>query len=196
METIKQKLQKYLFLDTWQRWEYKHTTGLIIGLLLFITLLDTAIMLTLRDLIGGLGYMGVFIAGLLSVSLFTAVPAVVLLVGFTELDPLGIALIAGLGSVAGDYLILRYVQKDIAYELKPLAYRLGVAQAISYLQGRKSTLVIVRALGAVVIASPLPDEVGIGLLGMSKIQKTHFMGICYALNTIGIFSIVLFARGF
>lgn len=194
MEKIKRTLHKEFYLDAWQRWEYKHTTQVIIALLVFILLLNTSIMATVFNGVEQLGYFGAFLAGLLFVSLFTAVPAFFLLVGFDGLHPLGVALMAGLGSMIGDYLILKYAEEQVAYELKPLAFKFGIPQTIGYLQGSKSTLGLVRLLGAAIIASPLPDEIGIGLLGMGKLNRAAFLAICYVLNTAGILFIVLAAR--
>lgn len=190
------KLPYYLTLDRWQRWEYKHTTVLIVSLLAFVAILDTALAATVLDSIAGLGYIGAFIAGLLFVSLFTAAPSVVLLVTLAAsgLNPWLIALVAGLGSMTGDYIILRLVEDKLAYELKPIALRLGIPQAIKYLQGRAATTWLVRLLGAVIIASPLPDEIGIGLLGASRLGKLQFLGLCYVLNAAGI-ALLLGATG-
>lgn len=202
-QKIKQKVRKvhhrvrhYLPFDAWQRWEYKHTTWIIIGLIVFILLLDTSFMTTILGFVGSLAYLGAFLSGLLFVSLFTAVPAVILLLSFADLNILVVALIAALGAMIGDYLILRYVEYEVAYELKPLAYRFGIPQTVGYLQGRKSTLGLVRLLGAGIIASPLPDEIGIGLLGMSKMRRPAFLAVCYLLNVGGILAILVLKRAF
>ena len=45
-------------------------------------------------------------------------------------------------------------------------------------------------LGAVIIASPLPDEMGVGLMGISKLKTSQFILLSFVLNSIGIFIIV------
>lgn len=194
MAKTKTKKRHMKSLDVWQRWEYKHTTALIIAIVVFILLIDTSIMTTTFDFFGQLGLLGVFFAGVLFVSVFTAVPAVALLLSFTEINPVVVALIGGLGSMIGDYLILKLFEDKVAYELKPIAIKFGIPQSIAYLQGRKSTLGFVRIVGAVIIASPLPDEIGIGLLGIGKLNKLGFLVICYVLNTIGILLLLLSVR--
>jgi hypothetical protein len=62
------------------------------------------------------------------------------------------------------------------------------------MQGRKPTLGLVRLVGALIIASPLPDEIGVGLLGLGKLNKLSFLATCYALNTVGILIIMLTAK--
>lgn len=189
------KVFRYLKLDSWQRWEYKHTTTLLITLAIFILLLDTALMAAIFQGVTELSYLGVLIAGVLFVSLFTAAPAVVMLIGLSEsLGVLPVAIVGGIGAMLGDYLILRFAEDKVAYELKPLALKAGIPQAIGWLQGRRSTTLLVKAIGAIIIASPLPDEIGVGLLGVSKASKAEFLVICFLLNSSGIALLLLIAK--
>ena len=180
--------------DAWQRWEYKHTTVLISAVIIFILLLDTSIMTTVFDIFSRLSYLGAFIAGILFVSVFTAVPGVALLLSFSDLNPFAVAAIAAFGSMIGDYIILKLFEDKVAYELKPIAFKFGIPQTVKYLQGRRSTLGLVRVVGALIIASPLPDEIGIGLLGIGKMNRLSFLAICYLLNGAGILAIMLGAK--
>lgn len=50
------------------------------------------------------------------------------------------------------------------------------------------------ALGALIIASPLPDELGISLLGFSKMKTVWFVPVSYVFNGIGILLIGAVAR--
>jgi hypothetical protein len=148
------------------------------------------------DTIIKLGYFGAFLAGIMFPSTFTFVPAttaIVLLAG-TELNPVVVALTAASGAMIGDYLILRFVEEKVAYELKPIAARLGIPSLISYLQYRRQTNWLVRVLGAVIVASPGPDEIGIGMMGVSRISRKWFLVICYMLNAGGILSLVLLGK--
>ncbi|MBP9757924.1 MAG: hypothetical protein KBD06_04955, partial [Candidatus Pacebacteria bacterium] len=47
--------------------------------------------------------------------------------------------------------------------------------------------------GGVIIASPLPDELGISLLGLSRMREIHFVPLSFAFNFLGIFIIGLIA---
>lgn len=185
----------YLRLDRWQRWEYKHTSLLLLALAVFILLLDSALMAAVFEGVSRLGYVGALIAGILFVSLFTAAPAVALLITLSQsLGLVEVALIAGAGAMLGDYLILRFAEDKVAYELKPLALKLGIPQTIGWLQGRRSTTWLVKLTGAIVIASPLPDELGVGLLGVGKATKVEFLALCFVLNAAGIALVLLAAR--
>ena len=46
-------------------------------------------------------------------------------------------------------------------------------------------------LGAIIIASPLPDELGLVMLGDSKLKYREIAIISYVLNTAGILLIVV-----
>jgi hypothetical protein len=43
--------------------------------------------------------------------------------------------------------------------------------------------------GAVIIASPFPDEIGVSMLGMSKLGSRYFLLISFVFNSLGIFII-------
>ena len=45
-------------------------------------------------------------------------------------------------------------------------------------------------IGAIIIASPLPDELGVSLMGMSQMKASRFILLSYILNSIGIFLVV------
>jgi len=45
-------------------------------------------------------------------------------------------------------------------------------------------------IGAIIIASPFPDEIGVSLVGISKIKTYQFLLVSFILNAIGIFLVV------
>jgi hypothetical protein len=45
-------------------------------------------------------------------------------------------------------------------------------------------------VGALVIASPLPDELGITLLGIARLRNWQFVVLSFIFNFAGIFAIV------
>jgi hypothetical protein len=49
-------------------------------------------------------------------------------------------------------------------------------------------------LGGLAIASPLPDEIGVPLLGLARISTPRFLTIVYGLHFAGIYAIGLAAR--
>ena len=53
---------------------------------------------------------------------------------------------------------------------------------------------VLPVVGAIVIASPLPDEAGVSMLGLSKIKQWQFFMLAFVLNSVGIFVIVSASR--
>lgn len=144
--------------------------------------------------IGEFGYIGAFVAGIFFVSTFTVAPAGVALFHLAEfLNPLGIALCAGAGAVLGDYLIFRFFKDRVFDEIRPIFAHLG-DHAIMRIWSTPYFAWILPVVGALIIASPFPDEIGIGLMGISRMKNWQFLALTFVLNSAGIFFIVTLAR--
>lgn len=181
-------------LHHWKSWPYKNTTLLVLGLIIFVLLARLPAIDGAIKEVGTLGYLGAFIAGIFFVSTFTAVPAAYVLYNFADhLHPVEVALLAGLGAMVGDYIIFRLVKDQLFEELKPAFSKLQHPVLRSLFKTPYFSWLL-PVIGAVVIASPLPDEAGVSLLGLSKIRKWQFFIITFALNAVGIFLIVSAAQ--
>lgn len=183
---------KHSFLTRWwRRYEYKHTTlaiSLIVG---FVLLLDTALVQALLGYVEHMGIPGIVLAGLMFVSFFSATPAVILLLAFADnYNPLVIAFWAAIGSAIGDWIILKFFDERIAYELMPIARKFNLMRYIRQLRKKKarerSTLI-----GMFMIASPFPDEVGIAMLGLAHLPTISLLIITFLLNAAGILILIL-----
>lgn len=178
----------------WLRYEYKHTTVAVLLAVIFIILLDSTLVSALLGFVEGLGYFGAFIAGVLSVSLFTTAPAIVLLIDLAnELDPIALAIVGGAGAMIGDWLLLLFFEDRIFRELKPLFRKLHIHEMIARLRYKYTSWILIVA-GGISLATPIPDEIGVALLGISHFKQVYLLGICFVLNTIGILAIVMTAR--
>lgn len=157
-------------------------------------LADTDIAHALIRQIGSYGYLGATVTGIFFVSTFTVAPASVVLFHLAQdFNPIMIALFAGAGAVVGDLLIFRFLKDGVFEELRPLITRLH-GSYIGALFRTPYFAWIVPVIGAIIIASPFPDEVGIGLMGISKIKWWQFAILAFVLNALGIFLIVTFAQ--
>jgi hypothetical protein len=140
--------------------------------------------------LGGFGYVGAFFAGIFFVSTFTVSTATLVLLILTEtLSPLEIGIIAGVGAVVGDLTIFRFVKDNLIREISPIYNRLG-GKHLTIILNTKYFKWTLPVLGAILIASPLPDEIGVSLMGISKMKTYKFIIISYLLNSIGIFLIL------
>jgi len=189
------KKNEPVYLKKWHRWRYKNTTLLFISLGIFIYFVRTPAVDSFIKQIGTFGYLGAFVTGIFFVSTFTAAPAAYVLFNLADHQhPLEIAIMAGLGAMVGDYLIFRLMKDKIFEELQPLLGNLQQSPYVRKLFKTPYFAWLLPFIGAAIIASPLPDEVGVSMLGLSKIRKWQFFIVTYALNAVGIYIIVSLAR--
>lgn len=182
-------------LRKWRRWKYENTALLAVSLVLVFYLAQTSLLDNVIQKAGELGYLGAFIVGIFFVSTFTVAPAIVILyhLAETSLNPIEVAVLAGLGAMIGDYVIFRFMRDRVFEELGPLFKKLQ-HPGVRDLFASPFFVWLGPLFGAFLIASPLPDEVGVSLLGLTKIKRWQFFAMTFVLNSIGIFITVLAAR--
>ena len=194
---IKRKTKKITMhsLKKWRRFKYENTLLLVFSLILVFYLAQTPLLDTVIAAAGELSYLGAFIVGIFFVSTFTVAPAVVVLyhLADTTLHPVEVALLAGLGAMVGDYFIFRFVKDRVFDELKPLFLKFK-HRNFDLLYESPFFAWLFPVFGAILIASPLPDEAGVSMLGMTKLKKWQFLMLAFVLNSIGILATVLIAR--
>lgn len=175
----------------WHRYHYKNLTYLGISFIIAILLFKNQSFHAFLLHLGNFGYIGAFIGGILFVSTFTVSIGTVILFNLAEyLNPFEIALIAGIGAVVGDMTIFRFIQtKGLVSEIKHFFHYFG-SDKLKHLIHTKYFGWTLPVIGAIIIASPLPDELGIGLMGISHMKTWKFMIVSFLLNSIGIFLVV------
>lgn len=149
----------------------------------------------------GLGYPGMFVGGMLFSYGFTTPFAIAAFVAMAhEVNPWIAAPIAGVGALISDFIIFELLRVSFfGDELERLRHA-SIIDRIHRVLHHDTTPEIVRRwslwlLAAVVIASPLPDELGVAMLsGTTKMNERAFGIICVSMNTLGILAILLLAR--
>lgn len=135
-----------------------------------------------------------FVAGLFFTSMFTTAPATVVL-GELSLQsgiPL-VALVGATGAVVSDSLLYLFVRERIAVDARMLATGPRLKLVVRALKHSRLRFVL-PVIGALIIASPLPDELGMLLLGVSSVKSRSFLLISFGMNALGIVAIGLAAR--
>jgi hypothetical protein len=136
------------------------------------------------------------LAGLFFTSVFTTAPAMVALGELAQHGGslLSVALFGALGALIGDLVIFRFVRDRLVAHATALVDCEGP-------MGRLCTLSEVRLfrylslfLGGVIIASPLPDELGLTFFGLSRVRTRYFIPLSFAFNFLGIVLIGVVAR--
>jgi len=178
----------------WRGWRLKNTFLLFLGLIAFFFLAHTPEVGSFIRELGYLGRLGALIAGFFFVSTYTVVPASYVLFELAKYqNPIEVAVFAGVGSMVGDYVIFRFIRDRVMDELKPHLAKLGTPK-VRRLFTTPYFAWFLPVTGALIIASPLPDELGVSLIGASKMKNTHFLIFSYILNVAGIFLIILLAK--
>ncbi|KKR78269.1 MAG: hypothetical protein UU23_C0001G0033 [Candidatus Curtissbacteria bacterium GW2011_GWA1_40_9] len=135
-------------------------------------------------------YIGAFLGGMLFVSTFTVTTgALILLVLAEKLSPIEIGVVAGAGAVLGDLLIFRFVKDNLTKELGEI-YSIFGGKHLTAVLNTKYFSWVFPVFGAIVIASPLPDELGVSLMGISRMKTYQFLFLSFILNAVGIFLVV------
>ena len=174
-----------------KHWKYKNLTFLLLSLVLAFFVFRNETLHGFLLHLGNFGYVGAFLAGILFVSTFTvATGAIILLVLAETLSPIEIGVIAGLGAVVGDFAIFRFVKDDLEREVNQIYNKIDGNHHLKKVFHTKYFSWTLPVIGAVIIASPLPDEVGVSLMGISKLKTYQFLLISFILNAIGIFLVV------
>lgn len=195
-----------------EKFEWKHRNLI----LLFISVVVAYFILRYKpitSLIHGLsyfGYLASFVLGMLFTYALTAIPASVALYNLGEsFNPFLIAFIGAFGSVISDYLIFRFVRDRLMTEIKLLRKEIdNLTHPISSLvfteelkiiiwrkiSRSKTWKLLVPVIAGFIIASPLPDELGVAIFGAAKYDPKKFLLFSYCMNFIGILAISYLGR--
>lgn len=137
---------------------------------------------------------GSFVGGIFFTSLFTTGPAAVTLGTIArENSLLLVSLLGGAGAVIGDYVLFRFMKSYLTDELFALFGR-RPRHRLGWLFRLKIFRWFFMIVGALIIALPLPDEIGLALMGFSRIKTGHLIPLSFALNSLGIALVGFVAR--
>jgi len=174
----------------------KYPKLLIIGLtFVFAYLLFTqGLFLPIRRLILSLGLPGHFISGFFYAYSLTASTATAAFLVLAKENNLLIAtFLGGIGALIADITIFKIVRYTLSDEIKKISREPSVRRLITVIPGVLKAYIL-PLIAAIVIASPLPDEIGITLFAATGIRARNFMLASYVLNTLGILIILLIGR--
>lgn len=167
-------------------------------LLILAASVSFAIFIAQNDLVtrlvaatGGFAPIQALIGGFFFTSLLTITPAGVAFVEMAQFAPAHqLALWGATGAVIGDLLLFLLVRDVISDDIMALL-RGSWIRRLKALFKSPFLAWVVPVAGALAIASPLPDEVGIALLGLSKSDVRFLVPISFAMNFLGIYLLCL-----
>lgn len=139
--------------------------------------------------------LGSVMAGMFFVSVFTAAPAGVVLFEIAASNSIWeVAVFGGIGALIGDLFIFKFIKDSLSEDLRWIMGKLKKKKTPASPRF-KFFRRIMPIVGAVIVASPLPDELGLAMMGISKMKTIVFIPLSFALNFVGILIIGLFAKG-
>ncbi|MEM3555682.1 MAG: hypothetical protein QXF56_03120 [Candidatus Micrarchaeia archaeon] len=142
--------------------------------------------------LGDYGYLGALVGGFFYTYGVTSPFSVVLFAALAEtLNPTVAALLGGFGAMISDYLIFKSVEDALRKPITINHHKIKIPRIKSRL-----FFLLSIPLAAVIIGSPLPDELAAALLGYEELDDRAFLLLSFAFNSLGLFSIILLARLF
>ena len=160
-----------------------------------ILLVKTQILTIILDASPNYKILGSFIAGLFFTSIFTTAPAIIAIGEISQIQSvLHVAFFGALGAVVGDLIIFRFIRDKLSDHLMELMKHIIQGAKVTLRHHLKFFRWITFFIGGIIIASPLPDELGVGLLGLSKMSMKVFIPIAFFGNFIGIIALGLVAN--
>ncbi len=162
---------------------------IILSIILAIAISRLDLLEKLLSISENIRIVGSFVGGLFFTSIFTTAPAIVFLGKISQIEPiLIVALIGAIGAVCGDLLIFYLFRDHVAGDLEGLMKRVK-NNPFQLLIANSSFRWISILIGAFIIASPLPDELGIAMMGISRLKLNVFIPISLTFNFLGILAI-------
>lgn len=145
--------------------------------------------------LGDLGYVSAFFGGMMFAFGFGAPFGVALLATIADdVNILVAAAVGGVGALVSDYLLFKFIRMTFQDEIDKFrdskAFALFNGLVMRRMPPRFAYYLSIGVAG-LIIASPLPDEVGVTLLAsITAVRERTFMVISFSLNTAGILAVL------
>ncbi|RLG19161.1 hypothetical protein DRN63_00195 [Nanoarchaeota archaeon] len=194
-------LRKSIILDS--LWKHKVLITFTISLLIAFQLISNEVF---RNRVLYLLKISPFIGSFLSGAFyahFTTVPVgtVMIFLLTKSINPFFVIFVGALGACLTDFLFFEFFQISIIPEIKLLGKELGrknprvfkLWESLRIAERLREPLFVQKVaplISALIVLSPIPDEIGIFLLSAAKYEIKKFVLYSFILNTIGISLIV------
>jgi hypothetical protein len=159
---------------------------IVISIFVAVILVRTHVFESLFRSLGSVWFLGAFVAGLFFTSAFTTPISIVAFGEMAMHTPVWqLALVGCVGALIGDLVIYTLIKDTFAEDVKDFlrVHRYKKLRAIFKLRIFRW---LTPTLGALIIASPLPDELGLAMMGFSRMKVSLLVPVSLALNFLGI----------
>ena len=157
-----------------------------LSIILALVLAKTDILVELLAATQSTRFIGSFLAGMFFVSVFTIAPATLVLAKLTKYYPIWeVALVGGVGALLSDVVIFQFFKESLTRNILSLLPQ-SRRKRLTGIFKSKLWRWLVPFIGALIVASPLPDELGLAMMGLSRMRLALFIPLSFALNFLGI----------
>lgn len=176
---------------------HQNTILFVLGLTSAVILSQSEIFHLFINRLSGLGVIGAFIAGCLFVSTFTVATGGLIMIELAKtLSPLQLIIFGVTGAVLGDFILFKFVKNTVTAQITPVYNQFLKRHHLYKLLHTPYFAWTLPVVGAFIIASPIPDELGISLLGLSEMKASQFLLITLISHSIGMSVVVSGAQIF
>ncbi len=167
---------------------------LILSIVIAVVFVKTGVISDLLASAQEIKFIGSFVAGMFFTSVFTTVIATVVLAEIAQSNSIYlVAFLGALGALLGDWIIFRFIRDRLSENFLYLIKKTGSERFTAIFRlGLFKWLVPL--FGALIVASPLPDELGLAMMGLSKMKTSLFIPLSFTLNFLGILAIGFIAK--
>ena len=180
--------------NTMRNLRYKNIILFLISLGLAIFLVREGLTNLLAEKIGQWGYLGSYFLGIMFSSSLTVGVAVVFIYSLgQELNPVLVVIFAALGSVTGDFIFYKVIKDQLLDELKEIYAKISLfpKKQLKIILENKYFAWFVPSVAYLIILTPIPDEVGIGMLSSIRYSVKKLLILTFILHLIGISLVVI-----
>lgn len=149
------------------------------------------------DLISNLqdfNYPGIFLSGIFLAFGFTAPISIGFLINIEVENIILAAIIGGIGGMIADLFIFKIIKFSFIDELKELEKTRAIREIEKIIENNKHIKIkhyLLYIFSGLIIASPLPDEIGVSILaGLTTVKPLKLAIMSFILHTIVIFLLI------
>jgi len=142
--------------------------------------------------ISHLPMLAAFISGMLFASTFTIASGSLFIIRLAQItNPFILIIFGGLGAVSCDLIIFYFFRHKVSYHASTIYKQIISKSHLKKILHTPFFAWTLPVVGALIIASPLPDELGVSLLGFSQMRFFQFFAISFGSHLFGMTSLVL-----
>lgn len=168
----------------------KDFAAVFVGIVLTFLLVKMGILQQFFDLTRNAGLFTSFVAGILLSSSLTIAIALLAIIDISKTTPpLVVALMGALGAVIGDLFLFLFVRDELGRNVGGYMKEAKYKKAIKFfhLSSMKWLAILV---GIIAIALPIPDELGLALLGLAKVRTPYVLVLSFLTTFVEILIII------